>query len=50
MSNSSKRLGVKGANEIKNHPWFKGVIWEDVANRKQTMPPIEPVQGRAIKE
>ena len=28
----AKRLGSKGCNEIKNHPWFKDVQWEQIEN------------------
>ena len=37
----SKRYGclAGGANDIKNHPWFKGVDWIKVAKREET-PPI----------
>lgn len=27
-----KRLGNKGCSEIKNHPWFKDVQWEQIEN------------------
>lgn len=37
----SKRYGclAGGANDIKSHPWFKGVDWNRVARREDT-PPI----------
>jgi len=35
------RLGNKGTEEIKQHPFFKGVIWEDILSKKRT-PPIIP--------
>jgi hypothetical protein len=29
-----KRLGaIKGAEEIKSHPWFNGIDWNDVYNK-----------------
>ncbi|KAF8401915.1 hypothetical protein HHK36_012866 [Tetracentron sinense] len=28
LCNVDKRLGTKGADEIKTHPWFEGVKWE----------------------
>ncbi|KAM0030465.1 putative protein kinase AGC-NDR family [Helianthus debilis subsp. tardiflorus] len=28
LCNVEKRLGTKGAHEIKAHPWFKGIEWE----------------------
>ena len=32
------RLGVNGAQDIKNHPFFSKVDWNDVVNKK-TFPP-----------
>ena len=29
-----KRLGYNGIDEIKNHPWFKDVNWEDLIKKK----------------
>ena len=38
------RLGVKnGAQDIKNHPFFRGVNWDDVIQKK-TKPPIVPAK------
>jgi len=35
----TKRLGVKrDAKDIKNHPWFSRINWQDVYNRKLTPP------------
>ena len=28
----AKRLGSKGCNEIKNHPYFKDIQWEQIEN------------------
>lgn len=38
--NPSKRLGAgaDGANEIKRHPFFQGIDWEMVQNRKMPVP------------
>ena len=36
-----KRLGSKNFNEIKNHIFFKDIIWEDVLLKKYT-PPFIP--------
>jgi serine/threonine protein kinase len=45
----SKRLGaMRGASEIKAHPWFKGVNWQDVYDRK-VEPPI-PYLKRKVKK
>lgn len=41
----TKRLGAKGASEIKNHPFFSDVHWEDVVNKKKN-PPITPTVTR----
>ena len=34
----AKRLGSKGCYEIKNHPWFKDVKWEEIENNTFTSP------------
>ena len=34
----SKRLGNKGCSEIKNHPWFKDIQWEQIENCTLTAP------------
>ena len=34
----TKRLGSKGCSEIKNHPWFKGIQWEQIENCTFTSP------------
>lgn len=30
------RLGNKGPQSVKDHPWFKDIIWEDLMNKKVT--------------
>ena len=31
----TKRLGsIKDAEEVKNHPWFFGINWDDLKNKK----------------
>ena len=40
ISDSNTRLGKNGADEIKAHPFFKGVDWENI--RKNTTPPFIP--------
>jgi serine/threonine protein kinase len=42
----SKRLGVNGAQEVKNHPYFKDIKWDTL--RKQT-PPIYDILQVLIK-
>jgi hypothetical protein len=44
-SNSSKRLGVNGAREIKMHPWFSELDWKVVEARGLKMNKIEEVKG-----
>jgi len=36
-----KRLGTRGGDEVKAHPWFKGLDW-DALNRKEIDPPFKP--------
>lgn len=40
IRNPSKRLGSgsKDAEEIKSHPFFEGLSWEDVYQRKMKVP------------
>ncbi|KAI0997650.1 hypothetical protein K3495_g10538 [Podosphaera aphanis] len=42
----SKRLGniAGGAAKVKIHPFFRGVIWEDIYNRKYRGPIIPPIR------
>lgn len=37
-----QRLGYYGAQEIKNHPFFASLNWDDVYNKRVT-PPFKPV-------
>jgi serine/threonine-protein kinase RIM15 len=32
--NPSERLGAKGIQEIKDHPFFKGIVWETLLNQE----------------
>ena len=40
INDSDKRLGKKGAGEIKSHPFFKGIDWENI--RTTMKPPFIP--------
>ena len=39
--NPKKRLGSKGAIELKSHPFFRNVNWEQILLKKQ-LPPFKP--------
>ncbi len=39
--NPKKRLGYNGAEEIKNHEFFKNINWQDVYDKKIKSPFIE---------
>lgn len=41
VSDPKKRLGHKGAKEIKEHPFFDGIDWESIYNKK-IKPPFMP--------
>ena len=30
----ANRLGVRGAQEVKDHPWFKNFSWKDLYEKK----------------
>lgn len=34
MSDQSERLGANGVQEIKNHPFFNGVDWDNIRKTK----------------
>ena len=40
INNSNYRLGKNGADEIKKHPFFKGIDWDNIRNLK---PPFIPI-------
>ena len=41
QKNPKQRIGYESISEIKQHPWFEGVSWEDVYNLR-IQPPIKP--------
>jgi len=43
----TKRIGnlKNGADDIKNHKWFKGIDWEDVYSRKLKPPFVPKISG-----
>lgn len=43
--NPKKRLGSNGIHEIMEHSFFKGVNWDDVAEKKLKPPFIPKVKG-----
>jgi serine/threonine protein kinase len=40
-----KRLGAKGAEEVKGHPFFQSINWKDLFNRKFSPPYIPHVKS-----
>uniref|UniRef100_A0A0D9VEU8 protein-serine/threonine phosphatase n=1 Tax=Leersia perrieri TaxID=77586 RepID=A0A0D9VEU8_9ORYZ len=36
--NENARLGAKGAESVKRHPWFDGIGWEQIADGTLTVP------------
>lgn len=48
ITDSEERLGKNGAEEIKNHPFFKGFGWESV--RKQKAPYVPQVTSEISNE
>ena len=48
VSEHENRLGRNGADEIKNHPFFKGLDWNGL--RKQTSPYIPQVSSEISTE
>ena len=34
INNSNERLGLRGSEEIKSHPFFKGIDWDNIRNTK----------------
>ncbi|GAA0166697.1 non-receptor serine/threonine protein kinase [Lithospermum erythrorhizon] len=39
LCNVDQRLGTRGANKIKDHPWFKGVKWDRLYKMKAAFIP-----------
>lgn len=40
----SSRLGLNGPSEVKNHPWLKGISWDDLCEHKLIAPYIPKVK------
>ena len=38
IKDPKKRIGHNGAKEIKEHPWFKKINWENINNKKVKAP------------
>jgi len=45
VRNPTKRLGFNGTDEIKKHPFFESINWEDLQALKKR-PPIVPTLTR----
>jgi len=45
--NTGKRLGSKGASEIKLHPFFQGLHWKNLLNGK-VEPPFRPKVPKGV--
>ena len=45
---ASERLGYEGIDEVRDHPWLKGVRWGAVLNKLQK-PPFSPVVISFVK-
>ena len=41
IKDPEKRLGVRGVEEIKSHPWFAKIQWDKIHN-KTVEPPYRP--------
>jgi hypothetical protein len=46
MSDSEERLGKDGSDQIKRHPFFFGVDWNNIRSSK---PPFTPDNGSLTK-
>lgn len=45
LKEPSKRLGSKGAQEIKDHPWFENVNWDYIYNKKYQSFYVPKIKG-----
>lgn len=50
MSPHENRLGIQGSQEIKKHPFFKGLDWDNVRNVKPPFIPNVKIQIIQIKK
>lgn len=50
--NPNQRLGFKGAEEVKKHPFFKDIDWEAMLHKEITPPlrvPVEKIEAKKHK-
>ena len=40
--NQDTRLGAKGAESVKNHPWFNDIDWDEIKNHRY-IPEFVPI-------
>ena len=45
VKNPKKRLGSGGAQEVKAHPWFEKVNWENIFNKTIQAPFVPKIKG-----
>lgn len=43
--NPKERLGSRGKDEVRNHPFFRGINWDDVLNRRLEPPILDEDLG-----
>lgn len=47
MKNPHKRLGIKGTEEVLNHPWFKGVDWGKLERQEYV---LDDTPGNSVEK
>lgn len=43
--NKSTRLGCKGAESVRNHPWFENVRWNKLLNKEHRAPFVPVIRN-----